>query len=59
MDSYNIDQHDYSVRLKAARKFLKDGDKVGWIILYDVDTCCLFGYYIMGPLCVKPLLLAG
>ncbi|XP_027358531.1 translation initiation factor IF3-2, chloroplastic-like [Abrus precatorius] len=25
---YNIDQHDYSVRLKAARKFLKDGDKV-------------------------------
>lgn len=28
VDSYNIDQHDYSVRLKAARKFLKDGDKV-------------------------------
>lgn len=28
IDSYNIDQHDYSVRLKAARKFLKDGDKV-------------------------------
>lgn len=27
-DSYNIDQHDYSVRLKAARKFLQDGDKV-------------------------------
>ncbi|XP_027331951.1 translation initiation factor IF3-4, chloroplastic-like isoform X2 [Abrus precatorius] len=26
---YNIDQHDYSVRLKAARKFLKDGDKIG------------------------------
>ncbi|KAJ8747614.1 hypothetical protein K2173_014476 [Erythroxylum novogranatense] len=25
---YNIDQHDYEVRLKAARKFLKDGDKV-------------------------------
>ncbi|XP_048332915.1 translation initiation factor IF3-2, chloroplastic isoform X2 [Ziziphus jujuba] len=25
---YNIDQHDYSVRLKAARKFLKDGDKL-------------------------------
>lgn len=25
---YNIDQHDYSVRLKAAQKFLKDGDKV-------------------------------
>ncbi|XP_061365115.1 translation initiation factor IF3-4, chloroplastic-like, partial [Gastrolobium bilobum] len=24
---FNIDQHDYSVRLKAARKFLKDGDK--------------------------------
>ncbi|KAG5243725.1 APO protein [Salix suchowensis] len=25
---YNIDQHDYDVRLRAARKFLKDGDKV-------------------------------
>lgn len=25
---YNIDVHDYSVRLKAAQKFLKDGDKV-------------------------------
>lgn len=29
---YNIDQHDYSVRLKAAQKFLKDGDKVTQII---------------------------
>ncbi|KAJ7955661.1 Translation initiation factor IF-3 [Quillaja saponaria] len=29
---YNIDQHDYSVRLKAARKFLKDGDKVKIIV---------------------------
>ncbi|GAY48550.1 hypothetical protein CUMW_112520 [Citrus unshiu] len=29
---YNIDQHDYSVRLKAARKFLKDGDKVKVIV---------------------------
>lgn len=26
--SYNIDQHDYSVRMRAARKFLQDGDKV-------------------------------
>ncbi|XP_065849380.1 translation initiation factor IF3-4, chloroplastic [Euphorbia lathyris] len=25
---YNIDQHDYEVRLRAAQKFLKDGDKV-------------------------------
>ncbi|XP_050369017.1 translation initiation factor IF3-4, chloroplastic [Argentina anserina] len=25
---YNIDQHDYSVRMRAAQKFLKDGDKV-------------------------------
>ncbi|WOL13890.1 hypothetical protein Cni_G22670 [Canna indica] len=25
---YNIDSHDYSVRLRAAQKFLKDGDKV-------------------------------
>ncbi|KAH9654327.1 translation initiation factor IF3-4 [Citrus sinensis] len=30
--NYNIDQHDYSVRLKAARKFLKDGDKVKVIV---------------------------
>ncbi|KAG6625584.1 hypothetical protein I3843_16G105800 [Carya illinoinensis] len=29
---FNIDQHDYSVRLKAARKFLKDGDKVKVIV---------------------------
>lgn len=29
--SYNIDQHDYSVRLRAARKFLNDGDKVAEI----------------------------
>lgn len=28
---YNIDQHDYSVRLKAAQKFLKDGDKVTYL----------------------------
>lgn len=26
--SYNIDVHDYTVRLKAALKFLKAGDKV-------------------------------
>ncbi|KAH7569251.1 hypothetical protein JRO89_XS06G0131300 [Xanthoceras sorbifolium] len=30
--NYNIDQHDYGVRLKAARKFLKDGDKVKVIV---------------------------
>ncbi|GER51587.1 translation initiation factor IF-3 [Striga asiatica] len=30
--SYNIDVHDYSVRLKAAQKFLKDGDKVKVIV---------------------------
>ncbi|CAL0307059.1 unnamed protein product [Lupinus luteus] len=29
---YNIDQHDYSVRLRAAQKFLKDGDKVKIIV---------------------------
>ncbi|XP_058754510.1 translation initiation factor IF3-4, chloroplastic-like [Vicia villosa] len=29
---YNIDQHDYSVRMKAARKFLADGDKVKIIV---------------------------
>uniref|UniRef100_M1ARZ2 Translation initiation factor IF-3 n=1 Tax=Solanum tuberosum TaxID=4113 RepID=M1ARZ2_SOLTU len=30
--NYNIDSHDYSVRLKAAQKFLKDGDKVKIIV---------------------------
>ncbi|CAI8611335.1 unnamed protein product [Vicia faba] len=29
---YSIDQHDYSIRLKAARKFLADGDKVKVIV---------------------------
>lgn len=29
---YNIDEHDYSVRLRAAQKFLKDGDKVKVIV---------------------------
>ena len=29
---YNIDVHDYTVRLKAARKFLNDGDKVKIIV---------------------------
>ncbi|KAF5742093.1 translation initiation factor IF-3 chloroplastic-like [Tripterygium wilfordii] len=29
---YNIDEHDYSVRLRAARKFLNDGDKVKVIV---------------------------
>ncbi|KAG0468406.1 hypothetical protein HPP92_017734 [Vanilla planifolia] len=29
---YNIDSHDYSVRLKAAQRFLKDGDKVKIIV---------------------------
>ncbi|KAI7728521.1 hypothetical protein M8C21_001039, partial [Ambrosia artemisiifolia] len=30
--NYNIDVHDYTVRLKAAQKFLKDGDKVKLIV---------------------------
>ncbi|CAN6841357.1 unnamed protein product [Brassica oleracea] len=30
---YNIDQHDYSVRMKAAQKFLQDGDKVVKVIV--------------------------
>ncbi|KAI5585624.1 hypothetical protein BDE02_06G157800 [Populus trichocarpa] len=29
---YNIDQHDYDVRLRAAQNFLKDGDKVKVIV---------------------------
>lgn len=40
MYSYNIDQHDYDVRLRAARKFLKDGDKVIFIfILASIPAC--------------------
>eukprot|EP00250_Pteridium_aquilinum_P010351 c19324_g1_i1 orf=233-1264(-) len=31
---YNIDVHDYGVRLKSAQKFLKDGDKVKLIIQF-------------------------
>lgn len=29
---YNIDTHDYAIRLKAAQRFLKDGDKVKVIV---------------------------
>ncbi|KAL3535139.1 hypothetical protein ACH5RR_003600, partial [Cinchona calisaya] len=29
---FNIDVHDYSVRLRQAQKFLKDGDKVKIIV---------------------------
>lgn len=36
---YNIDSHDYTVRLKAAQRFLKDGDKVA--LLYPSDLCVL------------------
>ncbi|EMS54826.1 Translation initiation factor IF-3 [Triticum urartu] len=32
---YNIDIHDYSVRLRAAKKFLKAGDKVVKLITLD------------------------
>lgn len=35
--SYNIDVHDYTVRLKAAKKFLADGDKVA-AILFMIQT---------------------
>lgn len=31
---YNIDVHDYEVRLRSAQKFLKDGDKVKLIIQF-------------------------
>ncbi|KAI3975530.1 hypothetical protein MKX01_002362 [Papaver californicum] len=32
MNRCNIDSHDYSVRLRAAEKFLKDGDKVKIVV---------------------------
>lgn len=37
-DSYNIDQHDYSVRLRAAQKFLQDGDKVVPIFFISCES---------------------
>lgn len=37
--SYNIDVHDYTVRLKAAKKFLADGDKVAVILFHDTNKC--------------------
>lgn len=42
LSRYNIDTHDYDVRLRAAKKFLKDGDKVGicFVIL------CIFCVFI-------------
>lgn len=40
---YNIDIHDYSVRLRAAKKFLKAGDKVIKIIIIIIITIiCMF-----------------
>lgn len=36
--SYNIDVHDYTVRLKAAKKFLADGDKVAVILFHDTTN---------------------
>lgn len=59
IDSYNIDQHDYDVRLRAARNFLKDGDKVIFIFLltsipactnsicwiFVFDSSIMFGYF--------------
>ena len=35
---YNIDTHDYAVRLKQARKFLESGDKVRMIIIWKACT---------------------
>jgi hypothetical protein len=59
IDSYNIDQHDYDVRLRAAQNFLKDGDKdififlltsipactnsICWIFVFD--SSIMFGYF--------------
>lgn len=38
IDRYNIDTHDYTVRLKAAKRFLNDGDKV--LYFYSMDIIC-------------------
>lgn len=40
---YNIDIHDYSVRLKAAKKFLKAGDKVMREMFVQARDCvCVY-----------------
>lgn len=51
--SYNIDQHDYSVRMRAARKFLQDGDKVVPIYFLCWDWTIHSDYILL--LCDSPI----
>jgi translation initiation factor IF-3 len=48
---YNIDIHDYSVRLKAAKKFLKAGDKVMRMLFVQARDCvfCSITYCLRLP----------
>lgn len=62
---YNIDTHDYDVRLRAAQRFLKDGDKVSNALTfhshhlganlqsepYNQVAWLLNHYIIAGPCC--------
>ena len=44
---YNIDTHDYDVRLRAAKKFLKDGDKVGSCYVIFCSFCILMSDFYL------------
>lgn len=52
---YNIDIHDYTVRLKAAKKFLKAGDKVMRMLFVQAHDCvfCSITYCLRLPFQVK------
>ena len=48
---YNIDSHDYSVRLRAAKRFLSDGDKVKTIyFIYLYLLCMVLLYFSLSKL---------
>lgn len=52
MNRCNIDSHDYSVRLRAAEKFLKDGDKVcGIYFLNNVNGSFSCSLFLFAPHC--------
>lgn len=53
MFRYNIDVHDYDVRLRSAKKFLKDGDKVDicHVIIFRLLLCIvIFGSFAMSSI---------
>nr|XP_043619539.1 translation initiation factor IF3-4, chloroplastic-like isoform X2 [Erigeron canadensis] len=50
---YNIDVHDYSVRLRAAKKFLIDGDKLGIVESNNLRDKNMFMVLIPNKLAVQ------